>query len=663
MSENIMSINNNNLITVEDTDNDGHHHHRRRHQPLDANDRRLPTSDDNTNQENPILNATADVDADDQHRSDRRSSSPPPTTPTEATPHMKDRFRRRLKYYFMSPADKWRAKRRQPCKLVVQVLKIILVTIQLFVYGYDMSAHLAQESNSVIAFRELFLSNWDPVREVMAYPPAAGPFAVYTRQDFYASIDYAIAQYANITSASVGSFGYAINSTDRTGRNMSDILVRRQHYNKGEARPSDYYYEYDNQVFTDELAIGELFPPNDQRWSTEFSSLKYFDDHNRTVLFNRLLTLELLFPLRTIYINSMADYNRPKCYDLNVSIVYDNRQNDGQMLVELTTSRQRHLCNGNLADNNRSDGDWLVVRQVLNWSVIVFSSVSAVLCLRSLYTGQVLCWQTRRFFNRYLSRTLTLRELLDFVDLWIVLIIVNDILIISGSALKMRLESRVATAAGTVRYNTVSLLLGVGNLCVWTGLLRYLGFSHKYNILILTLRRAVPNVLRFMSCAFILYGGFTLCGWLVLGPYHLKFRTLSRASECLFSLMNGDDMFATFYITEPRGDLLIWWFSRIYLYMFVSLFIYVVLSLFIALIMDSYETIKDYYENGMPLNDLQKFIAECTDEPSSRAYTEDRHTTIADTLNCFDCCRRPSPSRNRHHNHSQHNTTNSYHSF
>lgn len=101
------------------------------------------------------------------------------------------------------------------------------------------------------------------------------------------------------------------------------------------------------------------------------------------------------------------------------------------------------------------------------------------------------------------------------------------------------------------------------------------------------------------------FSGFCFCGWVVLGPFHLKFRTLSLSSECLFSLMNGDDMFATFYITDASQQTIIWWFSRLYIYLFVCLFIYIVLSLFIALIMDSYETIKDYYRNQLPINGLQ----------------------------------------------------------
>lgn len=62
-------------------------------------------------------------------------------------------------------------------------------------------------------------------------------------------------------------------------------------------------------------------------------------------------------------------------------------------------------------------------------------------------------------------------------------------------------------------------------------------------------------------------------------------------SECLFSLINGDDMFATFSIMQQKSYL-VWLFSRVYLYSFISLFIYMVLSLFIALITDTYDTIK-----------------------------------------------------------------------
>ena len=46
--------------------------------------------------------------------------------------YMEDRLRRRLKYFFMDPCEKWKAKRKFPWKLVLQIVKIVLVTIQVF---------------------------------------------------------------------------------------------------------------------------------------------------------------------------------------------------------------------------------------------------------------------------------------------------------------------------------------------------------------------------------------------------------------------------------------------------------------------------------------------------------------------------------------------------
>lgn len=52
------------------------------------------------------------------------------TSPTPTTPPEEEDLRRRLKYFFMSPCDKFRAKGRKPCKLMLQVVKILVVTVQ-----------------------------------------------------------------------------------------------------------------------------------------------------------------------------------------------------------------------------------------------------------------------------------------------------------------------------------------------------------------------------------------------------------------------------------------------------------------------------------------------------------------------------------------------------
>ncbi|NXH46522.1 MCLN3 protein, partial [Dicaeum eximium] len=94
-----------------------------------------------------------------------------------------------------------------------------------------------------------------------------------------------------------------------------------------------------------------------------------------------------------------------------------------------------------------------------------------------------------------------------------------------------------------------------------------------------------------------------------------QFRSLSMVSECLFSLVNGDDMFATFAALRPSGAL-VWLFSQVYLYSFSALFIYMVLSLFIALITGSYDTIKHHSKGDTPVSQLLSRVPHVPPVPS-----------------------------------------------
>lgn len=59
-----------------------------------------------------------------------RYGTQPGTSPAPPTPLEEEDLRRRLKYFFMSPCDKFRAKGRKPFKLMLQVVKILVVTVQ-----------------------------------------------------------------------------------------------------------------------------------------------------------------------------------------------------------------------------------------------------------------------------------------------------------------------------------------------------------------------------------------------------------------------------------------------------------------------------------------------------------------------------------------------------
>ncbi|VDN21634.1 unnamed protein product [Gongylonema pulchrum] len=244
------------------------------------------------------------------------------------------------------------------------------------------------------------------------------------------------------------------------------------------------------------------------------------------------------------------------------------------------------------------------------------------------------------FVETVLKRKLSLSDRLEFLNLWYLMIVTNDIFIILGTLCKITIEFR---DFDNDLFTTSGVLLGTGALLVYGGVLRYFGFFSKYNIfnfffsfivffgvfcpihfflfqiLILTLKKSLPNILRFMSCTAVLYAGFLIAGWILILtlkkslPNILRFmsctavlyagfliagwfRTLGQSSEALFSLLNGDDMFATFF-TINETNTIVRIFGTIYIYLFVSLFIYVVLSLFIAIIMDAYEVIRDRYRS------------------------------------------------------------------
>ena len=47
-----------------------------------------------------------------------------------APPQVENEMKRELKYYFMNPYEKYKARGRKPWKLAIQIIKIVLVTAQ-----------------------------------------------------------------------------------------------------------------------------------------------------------------------------------------------------------------------------------------------------------------------------------------------------------------------------------------------------------------------------------------------------------------------------------------------------------------------------------------------------------------------------------------------------
>uniref|UniRef100_A0A8C0NFW5 Mucolipin TRP cation channel 3 n=2 Tax=Canis lupus familiaris TaxID=9615 RepID=A0A8C0NFW5_CANLF len=497
-----------------------------------------------------MANPTVVISSCSSHEEENRCTFSQHTSPSEEL-LLEDQMRRKLKFFFMNPCEKFWARGRKPWKLAIQILKIAMVTIQ----------------------------------------------------------------YLLLRNTSVGNHAY-----ENKGTEQSAMAICQHFYKQGNICPGNDTFDIDPEIETECFSVEPAEPFH--VGTLEENKL------NLTLDFHRLLTVDLQFKLKAINLQTIRHHELPDCYDFTLTITFDNKAHSGRIKISLDNDISIRECKDwHVSGSIQKNTHYMMIFDAF---VILTCLASLTLCLRSVIRGLQLQQEFVNFFLLHYKKEVSVSDRMEFVNGWYIMIIISDMLTIIGSILKMEIQAKSLTS-----YDVCSILLGTSTMLVWLGVIRYLGFFQKYNLLILTLQAALPSVIRFCCCAAMIYLGYCFCGWIVLGPYHDKFRSLNMVSECLFSLINGDDMFATFAKMQQKSYL-VWLFSRIYLYSFISLFIYMILSLFIALITDTYETIKHYQQDGFPETELRTFISECKDLPNSGKYRLEDDTPIS----IFCCCKK-----------------------
>ncbi|ESN91833.1 hypothetical protein HELRODRAFT_90253 [Helobdella robusta] len=493
-----------------------------------------------------------------------------------------DIFRRRLKYFFMNPYEKFQARSRIPWKMFIQILKIVIFTYQLIDFGSLRSLHIEFMETTNLALKHLYLKDWTTSYETMPYPPSMGKMACYTDQEFFQSVDFILNRYNETESIAIGNFSPA-----QENGTTPPVEMCVHKYKEGVIWAFNQTFIFDSRVIKDCFKVMPVFDPPSNL--SVYNIEKFLESVNRTINFDSLIRITLHFNLNTVHLKSLHRSSDPDCFLLNVRILFDNSEHSGQMLLLLETYVNDVTCKGDVLFDQGVD-----ISEVFSWIfngiVLIICFVSSILCLRSFHRAIVLKKDTVKFFETNYPSVIevTWSDKMDFVDMWYILIIINDLLTGAGCICKIFIQMKMNT-----NYEICGILLGTGSLFAWFGVLRYLAMFKSFNVLIVTLKRAALSVFQFFICAFFIFIAFSICGWIVLGPYHIKFRELTTSLECLYSLINGDDIYTTF-ATMNQVSTGVWLFSRLYLYMFISLFIYVVLSMFITIIADTYDSIKVY---------------------------------------------------------------------
>lgn len=531
-------------------------------------------------------------------------------------------LRRDLRVFFMDPVEKCRVKRQFPWKFALQVLKIVVVTVQIVMFGDMRMSHVEFIDQTVTSLRHFLLKDWEDSRDILAYPPNLPPFAIYDSKSFYEQVDRIVSQYYKLNTSAFGLWMYSFDD------NFSSKSIPALKFCTKEFRRIEFNFE--NNTYSLNTAIDTRclkIVVDDPTKADNFSISDYLHARNMTIDHKKLIAVNMSFNLKCVHIrHNQATNYIPDCFVMLVDVNFDNAKHSGKMLVELKSVPQPLQCSGNIRFGDITTG-FKIGMALIDMTVTLICLLSLLLCMRSLIRAHLLKQRTQYYFLSVHNVKMSRDEELMFLNCWYIFILFNDVCLIVGVMCKFSIEYKIL---GSAVFNFTGLLLGLGTLFAWIGVLRYLGFFSHYNILILTLKRSFPNVLRFMVCAGLVYMGFLFCGWIILGPYHMKFRDLMTTSECLFALINGDDMFATFTTTSDESAAIMW-FARIYLYIFISLFIYIVLSLFISIIMDAYEIVKDKYCLTNEPSFLHDFIAQCDD---STIYQK---ATISDCL-CWSLC-------------------------
>eukprot|EP00762_Andalucia_godoyi_P003962 ANDGO_05616.mRNA.1 hypothetical protein len=190
-------------------------------------------------------------------------------------------------------------------------------------------------------------------------------------------------------------------------------------------------------------------------------------------------------------------------------------------------------------------------------------------------------------FNLAALKTVSFGMILGLLNLWTIVHVISAVMSIVSSGMLI-----ATTLYKYADEETVAFFVGFDALFSWVNLCRYFEYSPKFYLLILTVRRGMPNVVRFIIGTAPIFIGYTVLGTVLFGPYTRFFADFDQAAVTLFAVLNGDeihDVTAAVFSRNPALGII----SRIYMFSFVALFIYTVLNIFIHIMEDGFFSAKE----------------------------------------------------------------------
>ncbi|CAL4114271.1 unnamed protein product, partial [Meganyctiphanes norvegica] len=157
---------------------------------------------------------------------------------------------------------------------------------------------------------------------------------------------------------------------------------------------------------------------------------------------------------------------------------------------------------------------------------------------------------------------------------------------------QLRVQSDVSEDSGLVWEIVLGLAVIIDGFSLTCALAPH-NLAEKTLVVVVSL---LPRLIPFTFAFCLVFQGFACLGWAVLGPYNFRFSSFGSTCEMLFSLMNGDDVFATIRETEAPMQM----FGYIYISTFITVFSFVLLffsldfmtTFFEVMVSDSFSSVR-----------------------------------------------------------------------
>ncbi|XP_047670254.1 mucolipin-3-like isoform X2 [Tachysurus fulvidraco] len=274
-------------------------------------------------------------------------------------------LRRKLKYFFLSPCEKYRTRGRKPWKLFLQIIKITIITIQLVWFGLSNEMSVIFREENFTSFKHLFLKN---------YKEQKGIYAVYMKQEVHEHINFIIMRYLSLRNVTVGNQAFQkVNSTDMP------LALCQRFYPHVKISPENETFRMSPDVQTECVYIHSTTPFNITDYSVDFKRTLSLTPH-------RLLALDVHMNIKAINLQTVRHDELPDCYNFGVTVVFDNRAHSGQIKVLLHSSVHVSVCSHEKVSGSNAVSHFLLM-VLFDSLVIGVCLLSLVLCTRSVSAG------------------------------------------------------------------------------------------------------------------------------------------------------------------------------------------------------------------------------------------------------------------------------------